>query len=506
MTVWFSEALWAGLALLTFLASVFVIRILCRRLPLRRLTLALSLLALAGSVALLCALRPWAAEALRPYLLVLFVFSLAYTALKVVEVLLLDVVARRRGRDLPPAILRDVVSGVFAAIMLVVILRIGLGVDVTALVATSAALSIIVGLALQETLANVFAGLALILERPFEPGDWIQFGNRVGQIKEVNWRAVKLQILKQDDFLVVPNSVLAKTEFVNMSRPPHHGSSVDIGLAHGEAPNRVCRVLAQAACEVEGVMARPEPIAVVLRFDPYAIVYRLMYWVEDFARLNEIQGAVLAHVWYALRRHGMRLPLPTSTIYSWPAADVSADEQRRGTERIAALLRSVDFLGAIDQPQLERLATRARLAPFPEGAVVVRQGDSGDSLYVVVSGRVQVLTVSREGGPEWALATLRPGDYFGEMSLLTGAPRSATVRALEDAELLVLDREALRPLLVGDPAAAERLSETLAKRRGQHQEAIEVAATAAEAASATGDAHGFLLARIRRFFGLGADG
>jgi small-conductance mechanosensitive channel/CRP-like cAMP-binding protein len=506
MIMWLSQALWGSLALLAFLASVFVIRTACRRPPLGRLTLALSLLALAGSVALLRALVPWAAEALWPYLLGLLVFSLVYTALKVVEILLLDVVARRRGEDLPPAILRDVVSGVFAAIMLVVILRVGFGVDVTALVATSAALSIILGLALQETLANVFAGLALILERPFEPGDWIQFGSRVGQVKEINWRAVKLQILKQDDFLIIPNSVVAKTEFVNMSRPPCHGSSVDIAVMQGEAPNRVCRVLAEAAREVEGVIAAPEPVAVVLRFDPYAIVYRLMYWVEDYARLNEIQGAVLAHAWYALRRHGMRLPLPTSHVYSWPAADVSAEEQRRGTERVTALLRSVDFLGAIDQAELQRLATRARVAPFPEGAVVVRQGESGDSLYVVVSGRVQVLTASREGGPEWALATLRPGDYFGEMSLLTGAPRSATVRALEDTDLLVLDREALRPLLVSDPAAAERLSETLAKRQGQHQEAIEVAATAAEAAGASGDVHGFLLARIRRFFGLGPEG
>jgi small-conductance mechanosensitive channel len=194
--MWLSEALWGGLALLAFLAAVFVIRAVCRRPPLRRLTFALSLLALSGSLALLRTLLPWAAEALRPYLLVLLVFSLAYTALKVVEILLLDVVARRQGRELPPAILRDVASGVFAAIMLVIVLRAGLGVDVTALVATSAALSIILGLALQETLANVFAGLALILERPFEPGDWIQFGTRVGQVKEVSWRAVKLQILK----------------------------------------------------------------------------------------------------------------------------------------------------------------------------------------------------------------------------------------------------------------------------------------------------------------------
>jgi small-conductance mechanosensitive channel/CRP-like cAMP-binding protein len=500
MTRWLPEALWGGLALLTFLASVFVIRTLCRRPPLQRLTLALSLLALTGSVALLRALLPWAADALWPYLLVLLVFSVAYTALKVVEVLLLDVVARRRGKDLPPAILRDVVSGVFAAIMLVVILRVGLDVDVTALVATSAALSIILGLALQETLANVFAGLALILERPFEPGDWIQFGNRVGQVKEMNWRAVKLQILKQDDSLIVPNSVMAKTEFVNMSRPARHGGSVDIGVVHGEAPNRVCRVLAQAAREVEGVLARPEPIAVVLRFDPYAIVYRLMYWVEDFARLNEIQGAVLAHVWYALRRHGMRLPLPTSHVYSWTAADVSADDQRRGMERVATLLRSVDFLAAIDQEQLERLGSRARLAPFPEGVVVVRQGDAGDCLYVVASGRVQIFAATRDGGPERGLAILGPGDYFGEMSLLTGAARSATARTLEDTELLVLDREALRPLLVSDPAAAERLSETLAKRQGEHHEAELAIAT--ETSGTPDDVHGVLLARIRRLFGL----
>lgn len=500
--MWLSEALYVGVAFLAFLAAVLVIRTLCRRPPLRRLTLALSLLALTGSLALLRTLLPWAAEALRPYLLVLLVFSLAYTTLKVVEILLLDVVARRQGRELPPAILRDVASGVFAAIMLVIVLRAGLGVDVTALVATSAALSIILGLALQETLANVFAGLALILERPFEPGDWIQFGTRVGQVKEVSWRAVKLQILKQDDYLIIPNSVVAKTEFVNMSRPPRHGTSVDIGVVHGEPPNRVCRVLAQAAREVDGVLVAPEPVAVVLRFDPYAIVYRLMYWVADFARLNEIQGAVLAHVWYALRRHGIPIPLPTSHVYSWTAVDVDATDRRRAVERVATLLRGVDFLAALSQDDLERLAAQARVAPFPHGVAVVRQGESGDSLYIVVSGRVQVLATPYEGGTERALAILGAGDYFGEMSLMTGVPRSATVKTLEDMELLILDRDALRPILMSDPAVAERLSQTLAKRRGEHEETAQAAAMEEEAPSATGDLPGLLLARIRRFFGL----
>jgi small-conductance mechanosensitive channel len=505
--MWLSETLWGGLALLAFLAAAFVIRAACRRPPLNRLTFALSLLALAGSLALLRTLLPWAAEALRPYLVVLLVFALAYTGLKVVEILLLDVVARRRGRQLPPAILRDVVSGVFAAIMLIVILRTGFGVDVTALVATSAALSIILGLALQETLANVFAGLALILERPFEPGDWLQIGERIGQVKEVSWRAVKLQILRQDDFLIIPNSVIAKTEIVNMSRPPRHGSVVEVSAAHGELPSRVCRILEQAAREAPGVLDAPAPRAVVTRFDPYAIAYRLVYWIDDFPRMNEIQGAVLSHVWYGFRRHGIQLPQPVSHIFSRPGLDVDADERRRTIERVTTLLRGVDFLGALRQAELEHLAAEARVAPFPAGAIVVRQGEAGDSLYIVGSGRVEVLVTphdvtSHDSGQERVLATLGPGDYFGEMSLMTGALRSATVRTREDAELLILDRAALRPILVSDPVVAERLSETLTKRRDETAGSDPVAGMRALAATAPSDLHGSLLSRIRRFFAL----
>lgn len=124
------------------------------------------------------------------------------------------------------------------------------------------------------------------------------------------------------------------------------------------------------------------------------------------------------------------------------------------------------------------------------------------SLYIVVSGRVQILATPDEGGAERALATLGPGDYFGEMSLMTGVPRSATVKTLEDMELLILDRDALRPILMSDPAVAERLSETLAKRRGEHEETARAAAREEEAPSAPADLPGFLLARIRRFFGL----
>jgi small-conductance mechanosensitive channel/CRP-like cAMP-binding protein len=432
---------------------------------------------------------------------VLGLFALVYVAFKVGEILVCDVLAVRQGRVPPPGILRDIVSAVFSALVLVLLFRSILGVDATALVATSAAVSIVLGLALQETLSNLFAGLALMIERPFEPGDWVRFGERIGRVTEVSWRAVKLQLIRQEDYLVVPNSVVAKSEIVNLSQPtPLHGQSVDVDVTYHEPPDRVRQALIDTALEVDGVLREPPPRAVVVRFDHSAVVYRLTYWIQDFPRVLDIEGQILAHIWYAFRRQGIRIPFPVSDVRWRDAAVAEAAERTAERARIGGLLRAVDFLAALTQEGLDRLAGEARFAPYPAGMVVVRQGDPGDSLFVVAQGRVQVSVESTAGGRERGIAVIEAGDYFGEMSLLTGAPRSATIRTLADTELLVLTREALRPVLLGDPAAAERLSQAMAKRRVEHEEAVP--ALAPEAPPAGPDLATFLLGRIRRFFGL----
>lgn len=311
-------------ALLCLVVGIVVIRIVCRRPALRRLSFALSLIALTASVALFRTLVPAEATLLDPYLRFLLLFSLAYGAFKVVEVLVIDLLPGRHGSRQAPAILRDVVAAVVGGLILVVLLRASFGVDVAALVATSAALSIVLGLALQETLSNLFAGLALMLERPFEAGDWIQMGDLIGQVQEVSWRAVRLKLIRQEDFLVVPNSV---------------------------------------------------------------------------------------------------------------------------------------------------------------------------------EGRVEVSVEPPGGGPMQRLATLGASDYFGEMSLLTGAPRSATIRAVEETRLVVLRKEALRPLLVADPTVLERLSKTLARRQAEREDAIHRAAVS-DYEGPGDDRAGQLLGRMRRFFGL----
>ncbi len=493
----------AGLpALVGLVVAVAAIRLLCRRPALRRLSLALSLVALTGCLALFRALSSVDAAVVEPYFRFLLLFSLAYGAFKLVEVLVVDVLPGRSDLRQAPAILRDVVAAVVGGLILMVLLRASFGVDVAALVATSAALSIVLGLALQETLANLFAGLALMLERPFQPGDWIQMGNLIGQVQEVSWRAVRLQLMRQEDYLIVPNSVVAKSQIVNMSQPrPVHGHAVEISAPSSEPPDRVRRVLLEALAEVRGVLHEPAPRARIARIDPPRIIYQLVYYLEDYPRIDDLQGEVLSRAWYAFRRNGIAQPYPARDVFWRDSVKMADDERAVETGRIATLLHGVDFLEALSSEQLQRLAAQAQIVPYPAGIAVVAQGDAGDSLFVVAEGRVEVSVQAPGGGPERRLATLGPGDYFGEMSLLTGAPRSATIRAAGEVGLVTLRKDALRPLLVADPTVPERLSKTLARRQAERDDALHRAA-ATEYEGPGADRASQLLGLMRRFFGL----
>ena len=489
-------------ALAAFVAAVVAIRIVCRRPALRRLSFALSVAALTGSLALFRALVPGGAPLVEPYLRFLLLFSMAYGAFKVLEVLVVDLLPGRRGPDRAPAILRDVVAAAVGCLILVVLLRASFGVDVAALVATSAALSIVLGLALQETLSNLFAGLALMLERPFEPGDWIQMGDLIGRVQEVSWRAVRLQLIRQEDYLVVPNSVVAKSQIVNMSQPrPIHGHAVEVSAPNGEAPDRVRQVLVEAAKEVTGVLAAPPPKARVARFNETGIVYQLVYYLDDYPRIHDLQGEVLSRVWYAFRRHGIAAAVPR---HRRPLA-----RRRQGRRRGA---------GRRDRP-CRRAAQRGGL---PRGAQL-RPARAGWR-------RRRRSSRTRPGAPGLARTTpATVSSWWPRAGSRSPCTRRAAVPSASGhagaGRLLRRDVPADGRAAVGDdprggggppgdpaqgraaaPArrrsdGAERLSKTLARRQAERDDALHRAATA-EYEGPGADRASQLLGLMRRFFGL----
>jgi small-conductance mechanosensitive channel/CRP-like cAMP-binding protein len=420
-------------------------------------------------------------------LTVLAILCLIIGATGVASVLLFDVILRRRP---VAAVVRDLTQfALIAGIVLAMLYQ--SGVDAVSLVATGGVLTAVVGFALQSTIANVFAGVALPFEGEVRIGDWIQVGDHVGQVREIRWRATTM-LTRDGDRVVMPNNQLLTSEVTNFSRPtPSHRMTMRVGLHYRHPPNDVKAVLLEAVRGVPGVLGEPAPDAAPLDFGDSAVVYRLRYWIADFADEIAIDGEVRTRVWYATRRAGMEIPFPIRTIV--PSTDQAPDVT--GMRRAA--LDRIDLFAALDTESRSRLVAAMREQHFAAGEDIVRQDDPGDSLFMIGRGEVEVRVST--GGISRRVATIGPGQIFGEMSLMLGEPRQATCTALTDTVCYLIDRTAFGALLAGRPEVADDISARLAERQ-VGLEASRERLTAAARERRTRDTRSALLAAIRRAF------
>ncbi len=492
-------------AVAVFAVGAFLVRLVTRRPPFSRLAHPLYLAVFAASAAAFLHVNPaLKGPVFATYFLALVLFSIAYLAIKLGDLLLVDFFIARRQKFLPPSILRQLISFGLYFVALLIIMSQVLHINLMPLLATSAVVSLVAGLALQETLSNFFAGVMLATERPFTPGEWIRVGQNVGQVIEMGWRAMKMELIEEHDYLIVPNSILAKELVVNYSRPgPISGRELRVGVHYRHPPNQVIATLQEAAEGVTGVTTNPAPRSRVLSYGDSSVEYRLRYWIteSDFERLSRIEGEIMANIWYAFKRHGLEIPFPIRTVQLHQVTEETerAAEAQALNERLG-LLREVDFLKPLRPEVLTGVANSLKVLPYEAGRTIVRQGDEGDSLFLISRGRVGV-SVRDEQNEGQLVATLGRGQCFGEMSLLTGARRSATVSALEDSELLMLGKAEFKDILLADPKVMESLSQILSLRQK------EVDAALARERSLTPQARELdpasqLLARIKSFFGI----
>jgi small-conductance mechanosensitive channel/CRP-like cAMP-binding protein len=399
----------------------------------------------------------------------------------------------RGRRDIhTPKIVRDVLDGVVYAICLVVVLRATLKVDLASLVATSAALSVVAGLALQETLGNLFAGLSLQVEHPFQVGDWVGINEHTGRVVQVAWRGTKLETLRREQ-VTLPNGTIAKANVVNFSRHGQVASELSIGLDYRCAPTTVKQIIREVLASLPSVLKDPPPSVQLRRFDESAMTYQVRFFVKGFDAIEDTVDVVLSTLWYRFRRDGVDIPFPHRVIElngAPPASGplnlapsekptattgtASRNEIRVATERAdtLALLEQVDFLKPLGASGRAELAERVLRQQFGAGEVILRAGEVGDSFHVVAQGQVSV--VARVGEKEQEVAKLKRGEFFGEMSLLTGEPRSATVIAGgDDATLLSMSRAAFGEVLAAHSSVAQDLADILGRRRAELDKAKE---------------------------------
>ena len=355
--------------------------------------------------------------------------------------------------------------------------------------------SIVLGLALQNTLDNVMAGIAVLFERPFEVGDWITVGALTGEVVEMNWRSVRVRTRDRDLF-VVPNSVVGKEILVNLSRPTRaHAENHTLSFSYDDPPNKVKRVLAEVALATRGVLASPPPEVHTIRYGDWSIEYRVRFFIDDYDRLLDVNDEFTTRIWYAAKRHGLTIPFPTQIEYGM---EPPPPPSRRGDPGARA---GVPVFVPFAPDELEQLATQCERQEFARGERIVRQGEPGDSMYVVLQGTA-IVTVADEAHAEREVARLARGEFFGEMALLTGEARTANVTAVDDLAVLVIARGALHGMLERRPALAQEMAEIVAARRQGLQAVRDVPLAPPAQREAVRRASGELLQRMRRFFGL----
>jgi small-conductance mechanosensitive channel len=424
--------------------------------------------------------------------ILLFSFSVVITS----GMIVFDVVLVRREL---PRILRDLVQAIAYLITAAIVLTRS-EVDVTKVFTASVLTTAVIGLALQETLGNIVAGLALQLERDFEVGDWVKIDDKVtGRIREVRWRATTV-VTKNGDLVLLPNGVIARSLITNFSRPTTaHRQWVTMRVHFRHPPAKVRDVVVEAVRAQSFVRTDPPPDCVLLDFKDDASTYACRYWMDDFQRDDSMDSAVRSAIWYALHRAGMEIPFPSMNIN---VTEMNENrEQRKHDEeysrRVDALSR-VDVFRALDGEKIDRLARRMRMIIYGPGEVVLRQGDPGDSLYVVRAGSVAVQLGAH--GARKEVATLSAGQFFGEMSLMTGESRSATVVAKSDCECYIVDKEAFQEILDERPELAGIISDILSRR----QVALDGASADAALANQTVQKNQ-LRSKIATFFGIGGN-
>jgi small-conductance mechanosensitive channel/CRP-like cAMP-binding protein len=461
----------------------------------RRLGGSLTLLAVVGGgVWLLSALRvPVKSATGKDYGQLAIWIAVALVATRLVDYLLFDVALRLRGRVAAPALLRQLVRLLVFVIGVAIVVKLVLQMNLGGFLVSSAIITAVIGLALQDTLGNLFAGLALHLEKTVQVGDLIRFGETFGAVEELSWRTIKLHTT-EGNVLLIPNSLAGRERlevFPRFGRPI--ARSLRIGIQYEASPTETREALEGALRGMPGLATEPRPVAYVRAFESYAVQYELRYWLEDYGRYLEVDSAARERAWYALHRAGIKIAYPIIEQHQYAAGPLLTPSRK---EAIEDVLARVDLFGALSATERGRLGTTARERRFGPGEFIVREGDTTSSMFVVETGRAAV-TIHGAARESRRLAILDPGATFGEISLLTGEPRMATVRAVTEVTAIEIDKETLGPVLEENPELCGMFDAIIEERRRKAAEQVDLSReeiARAEAAPLTN--------RIARFFGL----
>lgn len=356
----------------------------------------------------------------------------------------------------------------------------------------SAILGIVVGLALQDTLGNLFAGIALQADQPFQVGDVIAISNRgTGIVESVSWRGVKIRTF-QSKLLVISNAVLGKETIEVAPRDNLNARLVFFNTVYTNSPAKTAHIVREAIRQAENVSQKIRPIVRIRNLGENGIDWEIKYWIENYATYNDTDALIRQRIWYAFQREKISFAFPTRTLHvERRQKEIDIDVQM---DAAAENLQRVPIFSPLSEEEIDKLALASTNRIFAPGEAIVRRGQEGNSMFVIVRGAVKVQIPDEVG--QKTINRLRSNDFFGEMSLLTGQPRTANVIAEEETEVLQIRKAALKPLFEANPDLMKSICEIIEERR------LLLKTNAPEKDEKSPEEETGVLRSIRNFFGL----
>lgn len=384
--------------------------------------------------------------------------ALIVVGVRLFDFLLFDFSFRAKRKEAAPGLLRQLVSLVLYIGLIAYAAKELLGTDVRGVLLGGTVIAAVLGLAMQDTLGNLFSGIALHVEKTYEVGDVVRLNEVIGTVEWVSWRATRIRTTN-NSILTVPNSVLARESIEVFSRQELNARLVSVTAGFEHAPARIISLLERACHNLEHVATEIPAIARVAEIGERGLVYEVKYWTRAYHLRETIDAEVRRAIWYAFHRDGIRMPFPVRAI----ARFKQTAGEGLSLQKILERLENVDVFAPLSAEEKRVLSEATRVETFGRGETILSAGEGGASMFIIDDGLVSIRRSDAEGGGE--LAQLGAGEMFGEIALLTGEPRQASVVALTDVVAFEIAKRSLQPILKQNPALVESISKVIVERR-----------------------------------------
>ncbi len=409
-----------------------------------------------------------------------------------------DAYWEKKRRATIPQFLRQVVALFIYLIALLLVLSVGYHAEgeLRGILAGSGIAAIVLGFATQDLFGGIISGIALQISKPYKVGDWLQIHERFAEVMEINWRSTRLRT-NDGIYLDIPNYQIARNPIINLHYPTQvHAMRIRVGADYDVPPNRVKDALHRAASTAEGVVPDPPTRVFVVDFAESAVIYEIKFSMGNHRAYNEVSDAIRTNIWYEFRRQHITIPFPIRTLHLHRGPKRIAD----GRAEARAILRGEALFDCMNDTQLESLLQNAQLHHYGRGERMIQEGEPGDSMFVMLRGTAAVSVA--KNGAHVRVGAMRQGDCFGEFALLTGEPRSATVRAENDCEVLEIGKPVMAEVLRESPEYLTALSDLLAKRKLEGEGIVKDAVVPHEQEKKESEYRSSFLQRLRTVFEL----